>query len=143
MLHLTKIFYFEMAHALLNYQGPCSQIHGHSYQLHVTVKAVDPKNEIRVPPGFLVDFKELKNIVTDRIIGQLDHRLVLSQAYIAHQPKLADSKSLLVFEQEPTAENLIFFIARTLENAFPKHIALAGLKLFETHQSYAEWFPDV
>ena len=39
MISVTKIFNFEMAHALHNYGGPCANIHGHSYILHVTVKS--------------------------------------------------------------------------------------------------------
>ena len=37
MLKLTKIFHFEMAHAIHGYAGACKHIHGHSYELHVTV----------------------------------------------------------------------------------------------------------
>ncbi len=37
MIRLTKIFNFEMAHALYGYDGPCKNIHGHSYQLEVTI----------------------------------------------------------------------------------------------------------
>ena len=37
MLLLTKIFDFETAHAIDGYNGMCKNIHGHSYELHVTV----------------------------------------------------------------------------------------------------------
>ena len=32
-IRITKVFSFEMAHALINYDGPCKNIHGHSYKL--------------------------------------------------------------------------------------------------------------
>jgi len=38
-IRLTKEFDFEMAHSLLNYDGLCQHIHGHSYKLAVTVIA--------------------------------------------------------------------------------------------------------
>ncbi len=38
IIRITKAFNFEMAHALLGYKGPCKHIHGHSYELFVTVK---------------------------------------------------------------------------------------------------------
>lgn len=41
MLQLTKIFHFEMAHAIDGYAGACKNIHGHTYELHVTVSAVE------------------------------------------------------------------------------------------------------
>ena len=37
-IRLTKEFSFEAAHALDGYDGPCREIHGHSYRLFVTVK---------------------------------------------------------------------------------------------------------
>ena len=36
-IRITREFTFEMAHALWNYDGPCRNIHGHSYKLYVTV----------------------------------------------------------------------------------------------------------
>ncbi len=41
MLQITKIFRFEMAHAVFGYAGKCSHIHGHSYVLHVTITGND------------------------------------------------------------------------------------------------------
>ena len=38
VIRLTKEFSFEAAHALDGYDGPCREIHGHSYRLFVTVK---------------------------------------------------------------------------------------------------------
>ena len=37
VIRLTKEFSFEMAHFLPGYDGLCSNVHGHSYLLHVTV----------------------------------------------------------------------------------------------------------
>ena len=43
VIRLTKEFSFEAAHALDGYDGPCREIHGHSYRLFVTVKGTRPK----------------------------------------------------------------------------------------------------
>ena len=40
VIRLTKEFSFEAAHALDGYDGPCREIHGHSYRLFVTVKEI-------------------------------------------------------------------------------------------------------
>ena len=37
-IRVTKEFKFEMAHALLGHDGPCKNIHGHTYALSVTLK---------------------------------------------------------------------------------------------------------
>ena len=46
-IRLTKEFSFEMAHTLAGYDGPCREIHGHSYKLFVTVKG-EPVADARV-----------------------------------------------------------------------------------------------
>ncbi len=33
IIRLTKQFHFEMAHVLEGYDGPCKNVHGHSYVL--------------------------------------------------------------------------------------------------------------
>ncbi|MBP8764389.1 MAG: 6-carboxytetrahydropterin synthase [Ferruginibacter sp.] len=78
MLSVTKIFRFEMAHALYGYAGKCKNIHGHSYVLHVTVTSLVNKQGSLPAPGLIFDFKDLKKIVDDLILQNLDHQLVFS-----------------------------------------------------------------
>ena len=47
VIRLTKEFSFEMAHTLDGYDGPCREIHGHSYRLFVTVKGRKTIRRIR------------------------------------------------------------------------------------------------
>jgi len=142
VISVTKIFNFEMAHALYGYKGPCSNIHGHSYVLHVTIKPVKERHEELIPPGFVIDFKELKEIVNSKVITTLDHKLVLSYEYINSFEVQASYNNLFVFETEPTAENLILFISKELITSLPTHVTLHSLKLYETNSSYAEWIND-
>jgi 6-pyruvoyltetrahydropterin/6-carboxytetrahydropterin synthase len=128
-----------MAHAIHNYPGACKNIHGHSYQLHVSVCG-NPANDQYIPaPGILVDFKEIKTIVQTAIISKFDHRLLLSAAYLEGNDMPAQQENLLVMEAEPTAENLLIFMNKELQAAFPPGVRLLSLKLFETKDSYAEW----
>ena len=56
VIRVTKEFTFEAAHALYNYDGQCSNIHGHSYRLFVTVKG-SPVSDINHPKnGMVMDF---------------------------------------------------------------------------------------
>ena len=139
MLSLTKIFHFEMAHAIYGYPGSCKNVHGHSYELHVTVTA-DHEDQKYIPaPGYILDFKELKLLVADAIIKPLDHQLVLSVSYQTKNPSFSSHENLVSFEAEPTAENLLIYIVRILQKQLPEEVKLARLKLFETKDSYAEW----
>ena len=140
MLTLTKIFHFEMAHAIHGYSGSCKNIHGHSYELHVTVSSATNEADFIPAPGFLIDFKEIKKLVTELVINRLDHQLVLSQDYVKINKKsYSSSENLISFDAEPTAENLLIYIRNLLKKKLPENVRLTHLKLFETKDSYAEW----
>lgn len=142
MISITRIFNFEMAHALHNYEGACANIHGHSYILHVTVRAAAKGGDKLIPPGFIMDFKELKEIVNSKVIALLDHKMVLSGEYIDSLQSHSSFNNLFRFETEPTAENLLLFISKELTASLPEQVSLHSLKLFETGNSYAEWIND-
>lgn len=139
MIKITKIFRFEMAHAIFGYAGKCKNIHGHSYILHVTISGEGDTDHFFAAPGFIFDFKELKKIVNEKVITQLDHRLVLSKQFLQSNTAFQSAENLFPWEMEPSAENILLFIKKNLKESLPSNIILARLKLFETADSYAEW----
>ena len=139
MISITKIFRFESAHAIHQYEGSCKNIHGHSYELHVTVKAKQPTGGYVEGLGIILDFKELKSLVQSHVVKQLDHKLLLSKAYLAEHTRDFSREELNVFEVEPTAENILVFARDRILGSLPPHIKLHSLKLWETRDSYAEW----
>jgi len=58
---------FSAAHQLKGYDGDCRNLHGHNYEVTVTV-AADKLNEI----GIALDFKKLKAAL-DEVIAPYDH----------------------------------------------------------------------
>jgi 6-pyruvoyltetrahydropterin/6-carboxytetrahydropterin synthase len=139
MISITKIFRFETAHAIHQYQGSCKNIHGHSYELHVTVKEKVPVDGYVNGLGIIIDFKELKALVQSHMVKTLDHKLLLSKAYLAANEHILLSEEVVVFEKEPTAENILIFARDQIASSLPAHIELHSLKLWETRDSYAEW----
>ena len=123
-----------MAHAIHGYAGACKNIHGHSYELEVTVSGCTTKDEYILTPGFIIDFK-----VTDSIIRMIDHKLVLSQDYIAEHPSISSQENLVILGAEPTAENLLIHFQQILLQALPSGSKLVELKLYETKDSFARW----
>lgn len=142
MLQITKIFHFEMAHAIYGYEGPCKHIHGHSYELHVTVSSRKPDTGFLPDPGFDIDFAEIKRLVNEQVIDQLDHALVLSVSFQQANPGPWQHEKLVTWPAEPSAENLLLFIAGALKNHLPAGTQIARLLLYETKNSYAEWLND-
>lgn len=139
MILITKIVNFETAHAIHGYSGACKNIHGHSYELHVTIASVNNSNDYIPAPGFLIDFKEIKNIVNSTITVNFDHKIILSKNFIEANPALPSLENIFLWDFEPTAENMLVFIKNCLNDHLPIGIKLVRLKLFETKNSYAEW----
>lgn len=139
MIQLTKIFNFEMAHAIHGYPGACRNIHGHSYELHVTMASKTKTDDFIPAPGFAIDFKLIKKIVTAAVIDKFDHKVVLSHQFLLQNPSFLSPENLVTWQDEPTAENLLVYIRQTLHKKMPDNIELVHLKLFETKDSYAEW----
>lgn len=142
MIRLTKIFHFEMAHAIYGYGGACRHIHGHSYELEVSVCSAGYFENYIPAPGFVIDFKEIKKLVNTCIIEAFDHKMVLSVNFLTEHPSLSAQENLVTWEVEPTAENLLIYIQKTLSYHLPENIQLTRLKLYETKDSYAEWLKE-
>lgn len=144
LIRVTKQFKFEMSHVLWNYDGPCRNIHGHSYTLFVTVKG-EPVMDVNNPKyGMVVDFGDLKKIVTEKVIKITDHSIYLG----SNAPAETLSTMKQMFERceivnfQPTCENLVCHFAETIKAALPDNIHLYSLRLDETATSYAEWFAE-
>ncbi len=139
MLSITKIFNFEMAHAINGYDGACKHIHGHSYQLYISVSLANNDLDFIPAPGFIIDFKLLKQIVESTVVSVLDHKLVLSKTFLSNKPYVELLENLIVWEYEPTVENILLYIKTALSSALPKELRLTAVKLYETKDSYSEW----
>jgi 6-pyruvoyltetrahydropterin/6-carboxytetrahydropterin synthase len=50
-----------------------------------------------------------------------------------------EQENLVAWEAEPTAENLLLFIKRAIQDELPDDIKLTELRLYETKNSYATW----
>ena len=78
-IRITKEFKFEMAHALLDHDGPCKNIHGHSYLLSITLKGNPIEDTSNPKEGMVVDFSDLKKLVNEEIVNPFDHALMLNK----------------------------------------------------------------
>lgn len=131
-----------MAHTLSGYDGACSEIHGHSYKMQVTVVGTPNADPESPKYGMVIDFGEMKRIVGGLVVDKFDHAFVLrdtpSNRDIAATLGKSYSKIILTSYQ-PTCENLVAEFAHTIAGALPPHAELYGVKLYETASSFAEW----
>lgn len=142
VIRVTKEFRFEMAHALWNYDGPCRNVHGHSYVLYVTICG-EPANDAENPRnGMVIDFGDLKKIVRENIVDRFDHSLMIAgfapsetvERYRMH------FGNVIVASYQPTCENIVADIAAIVSRHIPEGVRLHSVKLYETATSFAEWY---
>ncbi len=85
--------YFDSAHFLENYDGKCSNLHGHTWKIAVWVRG-DSSQLDKI--GLLWDFTNLK-----KILDGLDHKILND-----------------VLKKNPTAENITIYVFQKLKSDF-------------------------
>lgn len=143
-IRVTKEFGLEMAHALYGYDGPCKNIHGHSYRLSVCVTGKIIHTEDHPKNGMVIDFSDLKKIVQSKIIGVFDHALVLNAG--SPHKKFAEKDDLfekiILVDYQPTCENMTLDFVNRIRTVLPGGLTLHHLRLSETSSSFAEWYAE-
>ncbi|NWF49541.1 MAG: 6-carboxytetrahydropterin synthase [Ignavibacteriaceae bacterium] len=132
MVYITRRETFAAAHRLFNPEltdeenyklyGKCSNPnwHGHNYTLEVVVAGKpDPST------GFVMDIKQLKEIIRKNVIEKVDH-------------KNLNIDTDFMIGILPSAENIAIAIWRQLEDKIPSG-KLYSVKLYETENNYFEY----
>lgn len=141
-IRVTKRFHFEMAHALYEYDGLCRNIHGHSYNLQVTLLGKVKNNPGHPKDGMVMDFNEIKKMVKSKIVDRFDHSLMVNSLSPKAQIELLKQTTnrIIIVDFQPTSENMVTDIAKILQQHLPSTVSLFSIRLYETITSYAEWF---
>ena len=135
MVYLTRKCEFSASHFYHNPEfspeenrrifGKCNNPngHGHNYTLELTVKgAVDPRS------GFVVDLKDLKDILNHEVLEALDHRFLNKEV-----PEFA--------VQIPTTENL----AIAIWNRLRPRMSIAHMhrvRVYETPDLFVDYYGE-
>lgn len=116
---ITAIRRFSAAHQLRLYDGSLEPLHGHNWQVKVTVAAdaVDPI-------GVVMDFHELERRLDD-ITGPMHN---------SHLNDLPAFASL-----NPSAENVALHVGQSLP--LPKGVTLVSVEVWETSENSAIYWP--
>jgi 6-pyruvoyltetrahydropterin/6-carboxytetrahydropterin synthase len=97
--------------------GKCANLHGHNYVLEVVVAG-----PIDQATGYVFDLKELSDVISRRVIQDVDHRNLNTDV-----PWLAG--------QIPTAENLAVAFWERIRPELPEGL-LRSLRLWETDKNW-------
>ncbi len=133
LVRITRKAHFSAAHRLSRPEwseernaevfGNCSNPnwHGHNYELVVTVEgAIDPET------GFVMNLRELNDILEDKVVSDMDHRnLNLDVPWLS--------------ETNPTIENLAVSIWNRISESLPSGANLASVIVNETPRNSVEY----
>jgi 6-pyruvoyltetrahydropterin/6-carboxytetrahydropterin synthase len=135
MIYLTRKCEFSASHFYHNPKwserenvrvfGKCANLngHGHNYTLEVTVKG-----EIDPVTGFVVDLKELKDILNREVVDAMDHRHLNKEV-----PEFAS--------KIPTSENIAIAIWQRLEPKL-KVAKLHRVRLYELPDLFVDYYGE-
>lgn len=141
MFYLTKTFHFEAAHALVGYDGKCRNIHGHSYELQVTVKGLPVDEPGNPKNGMVIDFHDLKRIVNEEVVERLDHSFIIGtnmpEDFVESAKQNFDK--IVCVDYQPTTENMLTDFVERIKAKLPQNVELYSVRLQETRDSFAEW----
>lgn len=144
-IRVTKKFNFDMAHALHGHDGPCKNIHGHSYHLYVTLRGVPRYSTNHPKDGMVIDFTELKSRIEQSVIKLFDHALVLNECSF---PGGVDTlkkqfEKIILVPYQPSCENLVIDFKDRIKKVLEETgLELFSLRLDETATSFAEWYAE-
>lgn len=124
---------FCYGHRLLQYDGKCKYLHGHNGRAIISLAA-----EQLDPLGMVMDFTDIKRVVSGWIDQNLDHRMILHREDPIVPVLQGLGEPLYLIDANPTAENIARLIYEcAAEHGFP----ITEVKLWETPNCYATYRP--
>lgn len=117
--------HFSAAHKILEHPGKCQRLHGHNWNVDVTLKS--PELD-RI--GMAVDFSHVKDALKE-VLTPLDHTYLNELPYFS------------TLETNPTAERICKFIfesmASRIRNLAP-HCEVSRVDVYETDTCSASYY---
>ena len=123
--------HFSYGHRLFHYSGKCARLHGHNGRAIITIEsaALDER-------GMVLDFSDIRNVVSTWIDEKLDHRMLLHKTDPVVPLLQKMGEPLFLMDENPTAENIARLIFDfTASRGFP----IVECQLWETPRCFATY----
>lgn len=133
MFRVTREIDFCYGHRLLNYEGKCRYLHGHNGRAVIAIEAAELDYR-----GMVLDFSDIKRVVSQWIDETLDHRMLLHRDDPAVPMLREMGEPMYLLDMNPTAENIARLIHEyTASQGFP----IVETHLWETPRCFATYRP--
>lgn len=148
---ISKEIEFDAGHRVPSHGSKCRNPHGHRYRLRVTCRGVIIDEPGAPDDGMLVDFGDLKVLMTTLVHDVLDHGFITAPGDpLAHHLAVAAREiegddgpawRLIEFPYIPTAENIARWcwdqLAGPIAERFRDGLVLSEVAVWETPTSVA------
>jgi 6-pyruvoyltetrahydropterin/6-carboxytetrahydropterin synthase len=113
---------FSAAHYLRDYHGKCEKLHGHNWNVEVSIRS-----KVLDKSGMVVDFKELKDKLNKALL-EFDHSFINEISYFK--------------KVNPTSENIAAYIYKKLKRLFShKNLKVTKVSVWESEKTHATFLP--
>jgi 6-pyruvoyltetrahydropterin/6-carboxytetrahydropterin synthase len=119
MFELSVTGHMAAAHFLRGYDGPCKDLHGHTWKVEVTVQA-DKLNDI----GLVVDFRDIKDKLKE-FLAHLDHVCLNDVPYFQ--------------DRNPSTENLAYYLYQNFGREC-RPLRLIRVRVWESESSSVVYY---
>jgi 6-pyruvoyltetrahydropterin/6-carboxytetrahydropterin synthase len=134
MFRVCRQIDFCYGHRLVNYEGKCRHLHGHNGRALIKIEASGLDGR-----GMVLDFSEIKRVVSRWIDENLDHRMLLCRDDPAVAALQRLGEPVFLMDANPTAENIARLI---FDFAAAEGFPVAEVELWETPNCSATYHPD-
>ena len=131
MFRVTRQMDFCYGHRLLDYDGKCKHLHGHNGRAVISIEA-----ETLDSRGMVMDFSDIKRVVSHWIDENLDHRMILNHEDPAVPFLQQLGEPVYLIDENPTAENIAKLI---FDFAAGRGYPVVQVDLWETRSCYASY----
>ena len=109
---------FAAAHKVVDSNGKCEKLHGHTFTVELFVLSEDTESN-----GMVIDFADLKAAL-QKVTEKLDH------TYLNDNHELGN----------PTSENIAKYFFSQLKTMLPQKPKLEKVRVWESSKSWAEYY---
>lgn len=140
MYKLKTKAHFDSAHFLSGYNGKCSNIHGHRWEIEAILKSSEliEDGEKR---GMLIDFSDFKKAVKE-IADSFDHSFIYESGTIGKKLENAlkeEGFRIIPVEFRPTAENFAKYFFDEFKN---RNFSIESVTVYETPENCAVYMEE-
>ena len=130
-MYITRRERFSSAHKLENKNiseinndklfGKCYQLHGHNYELFVTVTG-----KIKPKSGMIIDLKDLKKIIKEKVTSKIDHNYINDVSFMKNKITTTENLCIQIWKE----------LYKPIEELGGK---LHKIRIHETENNYFEY----